>query len=171
MFYSEESVGKQRQTRSLGVCRCEKTELWMISQRNVLTCEGRKEEPNLTLTTDLFIDHSAIPDVASRKITSQKSPSIRTHLKTHISWPFTCSEQEADCILRKYSEGGDETWPSRHRTFLDSITRRLNITLILMYKLKYLHETISSHVLRVHVSRWCYKHWLPCVLVIVYKNP
>lgn len=82
MFYSEESVGKQRQTRSLGVCRCENTELWMISQRNVLTCEGRKEEPNLTMTTDLFIDHSAIPDVASRKISVHTNTPENTHLMT-----------------------------------------------------------------------------------------
>lgn len=159
MFYSAESVGKQRQTRSLGVCRCENTELWMISQRNVLTCEGRKEEPNLTLTTDLFIDHS---DHQNCDTWRSQQENLRPY---EHSWKHT-SHDLSPALNRKLMYPQKILW--RRRWNVTESSQNLlgfhhspseyNVNLS-TYKLKYLHETISSHVPRVHVSRWCYKHW------------
>lgn len=158
MFYSAESVGKQRQTRSLGVCRCENTELWMISQRNVLTCEGRKEEPNLTMTTDLFIDHSDHPNCDTWR--SQQENNVtevsvhtntpeNTHLMTfHLLWTGSWLYPQKILWRRRWNV----TESSQNLLGFHHSPSEYNVNLS-TYKLKYLHETISSHVLRVHVSR------------------
>lgn len=157
MFYSAESVGKQRQTRSLGVCRCENTELWMISQRNVLTCEGRKEKPNLTMTTDLFIDHSDHPNCDTRR--SQQENHL-IEVSVHTNTPENTSHDLSPALNRKLMYPQKILW--RRRWNVTESSQNLlgfhhspseyNVNLS-TYKLKYLHETISSHVLRVHVSR------------------